>query len=111
MEDTNSDPWRKLRLSECWLAISMAVLLIGLIAALLIPSVPRIAFALPFGGAIGCFISYLSGSAFRCPRCGKQFFRYLWLTNIASGQCLHCGLQKWAPFERTSSAEGVKRDA
>jgi DNA-directed RNA polymerase subunit RPC12/RpoP len=55
---------------------------------------------LPFGTTcllVSAFLSmaFFWGSlGFRCPRCGKQFFRDRWYSNAAANQCVHCGLHK-----------------
>ncbi|MEP6671004.1 MAG: hypothetical protein ABJF10_17725 [Chthoniobacter sp.] len=34
--------------------------------------------------------------AWRCPRCGKPFFRGSWYTNSWARRCVHCQLPKWS---------------
>lgn len=33
---------------------------------------------------------------FRCPRCGKHFFKTFWYYNSFARRCVHCGLRKWS---------------
>jgi hypothetical protein len=33
----------------------------------------------------------------KCPRCGRSFFRTFWGGNPLAARCVHCRLPKWAP--------------
>jgi hypothetical protein len=35
--------------------------------------------------------------AWKCPRCGKAFFRTFWGQNPLARKCVHCRLPKWNP--------------
>ena len=40
--------------------------------------------------------SSIALNAFKCPRCGKPFFRTWWYVNHDAQKCVHCGLPKCA---------------
>jgi hypothetical protein len=56
---------------------------------------------LPLGIVAGMWMLALliagnSAIAWRCPRCGKPFFRRWWRYNSLARECLHCKLPKWS---------------
>lgn len=45
-------------------------------------------------------IAYLRLAMFRCPRCGRLFFRQgMWLWFICARSCMNCGLPKYQEVE------------
>jgi hypothetical protein len=50
-------------------------------------------------GAVAALLFFFTSVRFtfwRCPRCGKLFFKAYWWNNPFAQKCLHCGLPKYA---------------
>lgn len=47
--------------------------------------------------AVAMFAMRIWAVNWPCPRCGKPFYRSLFVTWTLAGNCLHCGLPEYAP--------------
>jgi hypothetical protein len=108
----NYDPqWRNLRKrNRLWWSVFLglipAIILIGFALDLISPELAKrtsdTIFFYAWMAAFAAASIYAGG--FRCPRCGKRYFRTrLGGVNAFARKCPHCGLPKWASNEQTSN--------
>ena len=91
----DDNPWQSLKRSERLAGYSFIALVSLVLAGAVFPTLDRQLVAIAgVLAALGIFAGYISIASFRCPRCGKQFFRQLWYTNVSAKQCVHCGKNK-----------------
>lgn len=85
--------------SAAWTSLRVRLWLVrGLALATLVTALPPLkvhGLAVWFAGvSIGALVWLL---AFRCPACGKPFFRKGGWQNVLARGCVHCGLPRYAP--------------
>jgi hypothetical protein len=96
---SNGDDWTEYRRKRnlFWLVLVSyvpGVLVFGLSLQWLLGSELPIYFV---AGAwmIAFIVTASRMTAWRCPRCGKSFFRTFWGQNPFALKCVHCRLPKW----------------
>jgi hypothetical protein len=57
---------------------------------------PGIALVLFSAWGLTAVLIFARLQEFRCPRCGRTFFKESWRVGLFSSRCVHCGLRKYA---------------
>jgi len=101
-------PWRSLQQREwlvflLWLGYIPGVLILGYPLSRVFDSeTPFIIVGLTWMGAFA--IAGIALSSFRCPRCGKPYFRKWWFNNPLARKCVHCAFPLWSEVEHRQQA-------
>jgi predicted RNA-binding Zn-ribbon protein involved in translation (DUF1610 family) len=102
--------WNEYRRRRGWfyaalVACPLTILALGMIVPGLVASDAPVT-VLIFAGMTAIGITSARMAYFRCPRCGKLFFRKGWMRNSFAQSCMHCGLPKWAEADTSNSGAG-----
>jgi hypothetical protein len=92
-------PWRQLQRPE-WTVLLLWIGYLPEVFAITYPLrhifASDVSFmAVAFGWMAAFAVAAVLAGAFRCPRCGKPFFRKWWYTNGFARRCVHCDLPRW----------------
>jgi hypothetical protein len=91
--ESYEDAWETLRWNERWLKVSLAGLLLSILASM---ELPRIGAVWPFLVVVFFFSTMVSMqfvNLFKCPRCRNSFRHYYWAKGNGH-RCLHCDLER-----------------
>jgi hypothetical protein len=95
-DQAHAAAWRNLRFRNrlFWAALAAVVVLVFIT---LFPKFARYEATVVWSWVALLVLANWYYSAFRCPRCHKQFFKPSFLNyNTFAKKCPHCGLTKWS---------------